>query len=104
MKTHTQEAAVQHAAPARIEISVRFPAATKPFVDPQANPAETIGALKVRILAAFEVTETSGPDGQTLYFLYFGDNRIDDPSLTLGQIAGDKHALKLKLVQQLVQG
>lgn len=104
MNTQNQETAANHAAPAHLEVSIRYPAATKPFVDPHASPSETVGALKVRVLAAFEVTETSGPDGQTLFFLYFGDERIDDPSRMLGQIAGDKHSLKLKLVQQLVQG
>lgn len=104
MNTQMHESAAEHAAPPHLEISVRFPAATKPFVDSHANPAETVGALKVRVLTAFAVAETSGPDGQTLYFLYFGDTRLEDSSRTLGEVAGDKHTLKLKLVQQLIQG
>lgn len=104
MTNHVDETAAHHPAPHHIEISIRFPAAPKPFIDPHASPTETIGQLKVRVFSAFGVEETSGPDGQTLYFLYFGDDRLDDPSRTLGQIAGEKHKLKLKLVQQLVQG
>jgi hypothetical protein len=104
MTTQMHESVAEHAVPAHLEISIRFPAATKPFVDPHASRTETVGALKVRVLAAFAVSENSGPDGQTLYFLYYGDARLEDSSQTLGEIAGDKHALKLKLVQQLIQG
>lgn len=104
MTVQLHESAAESAVPAHLEISVRFPAATKPFIDPQANLEETVGMLKMRVLAAFGVSEASGPDGLTLYFLYLGNTRLENPSQTLGELAGDEHALKLKLVQQLVQG
>lgn len=87
-----------------LTVQVRYPAAPRPFIDSHVSPTETVGQLKARILDAFEVSETSGPDGQTLYILYHEDERLDDMARTLGQIAGHEHVLKLKLVQQLVQG
>ncbi len=92
------------AAHRHLTVQVRYPAAPRPFVDSHASPTETVGQLKARVLDAFEVSETSGPDGQTLYILYHEDERLDDLARTLGQIAGREHVLKLKLVQQLVQG
>lgn len=103
METNTHTPA-EHAAHDHIEVAVRYPAAPKPFIDPKASRAETLGHLKARVLSAFGLTEISGADGQTLYFLYHDNTRLDDVNQTLGQIAGHEHTLKLKLVQQLVQG
>lgn len=103
--SRTDSPAAGHAAHDRITLHVRFPAAPKPFIDPHADPSETIGHLKARILSAFELTETSDPNGQTLYILYTdNDVRLDNAALTLGEVAGNEHLLKLKLVQQLTQG
>lgn len=99
----SQPSAAEHAAQ-HLTVQVRFPAAPRPFVDPHADPLETIAHLQARVLSAFGLTETSGPGGQPLYLLYFADARLDDPNRTLGQIAGHAHELKLKLVQQLIQG
>ena len=87
-----------------IEVTVRYPAVTHPFVDPKADPADSLGHLKARVLLAFGLEETHGPGGSTLYFLYHGDQKLENLNQTLAEIAGSHHELKLKLVQQIVQG
>lgn len=99
-----QTAAAPHAAPDLINVQVRYPAAPKPFVDPKAQPSETVGQLKARVLKAFEVAETQTPEQQVLYFIYLGDEKLDDLNRTLGDITGKDRVLKLKLVQQIIQG
>ncbi|MBI3894357.1 MAG: hypothetical protein HY313_00350 [Acidobacteria bacterium] len=102
--TAEKPAAAPHAAPDLINVQVRYPAAPRPFIDPKAQAAETLGQLKSRVLAAFEVAETQGPEQQVLFFFYHENERLDDLTRTLGQIAGEDRVLKLKLVQQIVQG
>lgn len=94
----------EHKEPKKLEVTVRYPAAAKPFVDPSADPQETLASLKARVLEAFHLKETQDPNQSILYFLYHDDEKLEDLSQTLGRIAGDKHALKLKLVQQIIQG
>lgn len=88
----------------KLEVNVRYPAAAKPFVDPKADPQETLASLKARVLDAFHLTEVQDPNQSVLYFLYHEDEKLEDLSQTLGHIAGDRHVLKLKLVQQIIQG
>lgn len=87
-----------------LEVIVRYPAATKPFVDPKADQQETFASLKARVLEAFGLAEVQDPNQSILYFLYHGDVKLEDLSCTLGQIAGHEHVLRLKLVQQIIQG
>lgn len=94
----------KHGETKTLEVNVRYPAAAKPFVDPKANPQETLASLKARVLDAFHLKETQDQNQSILYFLYHEDVKLEDLSQTLGQIAGDKHALKFKLVQQIIQG
>lgn len=88
----------------KLEVTVRYPAAARPFVDPKADPHETLASLKARVLEAFGLKEVHEQNQSILYFLYHGDLKLEDLSQTLGQIAGDEHVLKLKLVQQIFQG
>lgn len=89
----------------KLRIAVHYPAATKPFKDDQADPAETVGHLKERVLNAFDLKEGQSPDGTvTTYTLYHGKEALEDLSRTLGSVAGDKDELQLKLSQQITQG
>ncbi len=55
--------------------------------------------------AAFGLSEGQSADGKTfVYTLYHGKTPLENLSETLGQIAGDKHTLELKLSQQVTQG
>lgn len=90
--------------PNHINVTVRYPAATKPFVDPHADPHETVEHLKARVLDAFQVQEIRTPDSSTLYFLFHDNQRLDNPSATLLEIADSEHHVKLRLVQQIIQG
>jgi hypothetical protein len=88
-----------------IVVRVRYPAAPKPFVDPHASRSETVGALQMRVMGAFEVQDTSNPDGSTTqYSLYLGDVKLENPSQALGKLDEQAHELALKLVQLVVQG
>lgn len=88
-----------------VVVKVRYPAASKPFIDPQASLTETIGQLQKRVMDAFEVLDTSNPDGSTTqYSLYSGDAKLDNASQTLVEIAEHHHEISLKLVQLVHQG
>jgi len=87
-----------------INVHVRYLAAPKPFVDSHADPAETVQQLKVRVLGAFELKEIQDANQTVLYFLYKEDQKLENLSVTLGELAGNHHELKLRLVQQIVQG
>jgi hypothetical protein len=91
--------------PKKFEVMVRYPAATRPFVDPHADPQETLASLKARVLKAFQLEEIQDPNQTIQYFLYDEkDTKLENLSLTLADIADGKHVIKLKLVQQIIQG
>jgi hypothetical protein len=90
-----------------LHVVVHYPAAKEPFKDEAAHRSETVGQLKARVLTAFGLVEGNTPDGNSVqYFLYDQDSkvRLDDPSRTLGSLAGDRKVLQLKLSQQITQG
>lgn len=87
-----------HAKPT-LHIIVTFVAAGKPFDDPAADPAETVGHLKTRVLQYFNLHE-----GTVVYTLYHGSDPLENMAATLGSIAGPAAALHLKLAQQITQG
>jgi hypothetical protein len=87
-----------------IEVTVHFMAAEEPFRC-EASRHETIGDFKPRVLAAFGLTEGPTPDGNvTDYVLYHDKAPLDNPSQTLGELAGEHRSLRLKLSQQITQG
>lgn len=94
----------KHGEPKKLEVNVRYPAAAKPFIDPKADPQETLASFKARVLDAFQLKETQDQNQSVLYFLYHEDVKLEDLSQTLAHVAGGKHSLKLKLVQQIIQG
>jgi hypothetical protein len=90
---------------ATLKVIVTYPAAKKPFEQDHASRNETVGTLKTTVLSAFGLSEGQSTDGKTfVYTLYHGKTPLENLSETLGQIAGDKHTLELKLSQQVTQG
>jgi len=88
----------------KLEVTVRYLAATRPFQDNNAEPPETLASLKTRVMDAFGVQESENANQTVLYWLYQDDTKLEDPTRTLGALAGDKNHLKLRLVQQIIQG
>lgn len=82
-----------------IRVVVNFAAAEKPFEE-NAPRTETVGELKEQVLKAFHLSDGGGAS----YTLYHEKTPLENLSQTLGQIAGDHHELRLKLVQQITQG
>jgi hypothetical protein len=88
-----------------IHVVVHYVAAEKPFDDKNANRSETVGQLKQRVLTEFGLTEGQTPDGNiTTYPLYHHKSLVENMGQTIGELAGDKQTLQLKLVQQIIQG
>ncbi len=89
----------------KLKLVVHFPAAGEPFKDDSADPSETVGQLKQRVLSAFGLTEGPTEDGNlATYTLFAKKEPLEDLSRTLGDIAGDHHVLQLKLQKMIVQG
>ncbi len=88
-----------------LKVIVTYPAAKKPYEDNDAQRTETVGTLKAAVLTAFGLTEGQSADGKTFtYTLYHQKTPLENLNETLGQVAGEKHTLELKLSQQVTQG
>lgn len=88
-----------------LKVVVHFPAAAEPFMDQQADPTETVGELKQRVLNAFGLTEGPTGDGNlATYTLYSRKEPLVDLTQAIGDITPDQKILQLKLQQQIVQG
>lgn len=88
----------------KLQVVVHYVAAGKPFKE-DVDRNETVGQLKTQVLTAFGLTEGQGADGNvTTYTLYHDKTPLENLNQTLGEIAGDKKVLQLKLVQQITQG
>jgi hypothetical protein len=89
----------------KLDIVVTYPAARDDLKETGVSREETLGQLKTRVLIAFELTEGTGPDGTvTSYVFYHDKQKLEDLNRTLGQIAGEKDTLHLKLAQQVIYG
>jgi hypothetical protein len=93
----TSSAESQH----RLHVIVHFAAAAAPFEDKHADPHETVGHLKKRVLEFFHLHEG---EGGVVYTLFHGATPLEDPTQTLGAVARHEHTLRLKLAQQITQG
>ena len=94
-----------HSQDSTIDIVVTYPAARDDLKETGVNRLEPLGQLKSRVLIAFELTEGKGPDGNiTSYVFYHGKDKLEDLAQTLGEIAGQKPVLHLKLAQQIIYG
>jgi len=88
-----------------LKVIVHYAAASKPYEQNHASRHETVGTLKTNVLHAFGLKEGQHADGNTYtYTLYHHKTPLENLSETLGQVAGDKHTLELKLSQQVTQG
>jgi hypothetical protein len=89
----------------KLRVVVHFAAAKQPYEDHNADRSETIGAFKSRVLNAFGLTEGPTPEGTSVtYTLYHDKLPLENASQTLGDVAGDRPELQLKLAQQVTQG
>jgi hypothetical protein len=88
----------------RLHVVVHYAAAEKPYRE-DAPRNQTVGELKALVLKAFGLTEGSGSGGTNVVYTLFHDKQaLENMAETLGQLAGDKEKLELKLVQQITQG
>lgn len=88
-----------------LHVVVHYVGAGEPFNDHHAERSETIGHLKVRVLTAFGLVEGPTPDGNVVSFtLYHGKTPLENLAQTLGEVAGEKPVLQLKLARQVTQG
>jgi hypothetical protein len=89
---------------ARLQVIVTYVAAERAFKD-DAEPGETVGQLKARVLTAFGLSEGQDAGGNTVtYTLYHGKTPLENLNQTLSDVAGHAHALAMKLDQQITQG
>lgn len=89
----------------RLHVTVHFVASARPFKDNDADRQETVGDLKARVLADFNLVDgAQTPDGVATYTLYFGKTQLENMDETLGTLAGEHKQIELKLNQQLTQG
>lgn len=88
-----------------LRVVVHYSAAKKPYEAPHASRAETIGAFQTQVLKAFGLTGGPTPEGGSVtYTLYHDKIPLENPAQALGEVAGDRPELQLKLVQQITQG
>lgn len=87
----------------RITITVRYAAATKPFIDSKALAVESVESLKTRVLEHFKLQDSPPGEGKT-YSLALGEDLLTNPSATLGSLIQHGNHLKLSLVEQFTQG
>jgi len=87
-----------------LRVEVRYIAAEDSFRS-EAKSEETVGHFRQRVLVAFDLTEGPTPDGDAVtYTLYHDKTPLENANQTLGDLTGHHHELRLKLVQQVIQG
>jgi hypothetical protein len=88
----------------KVKVDVHYIAATKPFEHDFARSA-TVQLVKADAMKAFELSEGANAEGNTVtYTLYEGKTPLENLGQTVGELAGQKSELRLKLVQQITQG
>jgi hypothetical protein len=89
----------------QLKVVVHYAPAGEPFKDENADRSETVGHLKARLLEHFTLVEGPTSDGNIVtYVLYHEKTPLDNLQQTLGEIAGDRPVLHLKLSKQVTQG
>ena len=87
-----------------IRVVVHYVAAGKPF-EAEYAPETQLSVVKQNALRAFGLIEGGTPDGNAVvYLLYHQQDRLENLSVTVGQVAGHQKVLQLKLAQQITQG
>ncbi len=88
----------------KVKVVVKYPAAEKPFED-KLDKKVTVGELMTLVLKYFGLSEGSSQGGSVMtYTLYYENKALDNANETLGQLAGEKEALEMKLSQHITQG
>jgi hypothetical protein len=82
----------------KINVTVTFPLAEKPFHQPFA-PSTTVGEVRTDAMREFGVVD----DPQHQYYLTFKGARLENET-ELGSLEGHAEGLKLTLVKELIQG
>lgn len=89
----------------RVHVVVHYIAAEEPFTDKEADPAETLGQLKARVLTAMGLSEGQTQENTTVTYTFYHDKTVlESMGETLGQLSGGHPVLQLKLSQQVTQG
>jgi len=85
-------------------LRVRYLASPRPYVEPRVNDAETLAALKPRVLEHFGLAEGDVNGGRKEYV--FADDGVVQTNLnvTIGELSDGKRTLLLTLLEQFVQG
>jgi len=104
MNTTTVSSGEQIAHHETLNVKVRYAASGKPYVNPKANPDETLAALKQQVLQFFGLVEGEVDGGRKVYFLTYGGVQQTDLSIQLKQLAQGEHHLELNLIEQFIQG
>lgn len=88
-----------------LKIVVTYAAAKNPLEQCYMSRQETVGICKASVLKALGLTEEENANGNIGTFtLYFERKPLENPDETLGQIAGGRQTLELKLSRQVTQG
>ena len=102
--THDSEDAAVAAKIKTVVLNVRYISARHPFLDPKAERTETLAALKPRVLTFFHLVEGPVDGGVKSYIFAHDQTELKDMSVTLGSLAGERHELKLNLIERFEQG
>lgn len=86
-----------------INVTIRYAAVTKPFIDSKALAVESVESLKNRALEYFKLQDSPPGEGKT-YSLALGEELLTTPGATLGALVQHGSHLKLSLVEQFTQG
>lgn len=103
MQVETQES-MPAAHSKAIVVRVRYIAARKQLVEPEAKQEETLAALKPHVLEFYGLAEGSADGGTKTYYFALDGIMQTDLGATLGMLAEGKHELKLDLVERFEQG
>jgi hypothetical protein len=87
-----------------LNVKVRYAASGKPYVNPKANPDETLATLKQQVLQFFGLVEGEVDGGRKEYILTYQGVQQTDLSVKLGQLANGEHHLEMNLIEQFIQG
>jgi hypothetical protein len=104
MTNTIEQSAAGHGGPEHttVRVKVKYAASGKPYENPAVAKEQTIGALKLLVLAHFGLVEGANAGGATYVLLHARQELSLDQ--TVGAVAGAAEALELTLSQILVQG
>jgi hypothetical protein len=89
---------------ATLLLRVRYLASPRLYIEPRVDNAETLAALKPRVLQHFGLAEGDVNGGRKEYV--FADDGViqTNVNVTVGELSNGKHTLLLTLLEQFVQG